>query len=96
MKYTGKKRNTTDYIYDDVELLNRYQVRLTRKISDVSVRYGVACTYGDKFSITDCVYSKVTFLDGFRAVKAINEDGDEFAIDRWGDIFDIEVYKSRI
>ncbi len=92
LKYTGKETKTTQYIYDDVDLLNDYQARVAQKQADGSMRYGIACTCYS-FSLTDCEYTKVTFLDGRGAVLAIDEDGDEYAIDRWGKSYALEVYK---
>ena len=43
--------------------------------------------------MTDCEYIKVTFLDGIGAVLAVDEEDDEYAIDRWGKIFSIEGYR---
>ena len=96
LKYTGEKRKTTQYIYDDVDLLNEYQARLAQKQADGSMRYGIACTCGWNFLLTDCEYTKVTFLDGRSAVLAIDEDGDEYAIDRWGRPYALEVYKDKV
>jgi len=96
LKYTGEKKKTTDYVYDDVALLNEYQARIAQKQADGSMLYGVACTCGWKFLLTDCEYTKVTFLDGIGAVLAIDEDGDEYAIDRWGKPYALEVYREKV
>lgn len=96
LKYTGKKGETTQYIYDDVDLLNEYQARLAQKQADGSMLYGVACTCGWSFLLTNCEYTKVTFLDGRGAVLAIDEDGDEYAIDRWGKPYTLEVYREMV
>lgn len=96
LKYTGNPGQMTRYIYDDVDLLNEYQVRIAQKQADGSFRYGVASTCGWKFIYTDCEYTKVTFLDGIGAVLAIDEDGDEYAIDRWGEIYSIEGYREQV
>ena len=96
LKYTGEKKKTTDYVYDDVALLNEYQARLAQKQADGSMLYGVACTCGWKFLLTDCEYTKVTFLDGIGAVLAIDEDGDKYAIDRWGEPYALEVYREKV
>ena len=93
--YTGDEKKRTSYIYDDVDLLNRHQARLTQKQSDGSLRFGVVCTCR-KFFSTECEYTKVSFLDGDNAVLAIDEDGDEYAIDFWGKIYDLDVYKDRV
>ena len=85
------KGKRTRYIYDDVQLLNNYQVRIEQKQSDGTLRYGVVSVFRS-FKITDCEYTKVTFLDGNLAVLAIDEDGDEYAINRWGDIYSLEAY----
>ena len=96
LKYTGDKKKTTDYVYDDVALLNEYQARLAQKQADGSILYGIACTCGWSFLLTNCEYTKVTFLDGIGAVLAIDEDGDEFAIDRWGKPYALEVYREKV
>lgn len=97
LKYTrSDKRKTTDYIYDDVDILNEYQARIAQKQADGSMLYGVACTCGWKFLLTDCEYTKVTFLDGIGAVLAIDEDGDKYAIDRWGKPYALEVYREKV
>jgi len=97
LKYTrSDKRKTTDYVYDDVDILNEYQARIAQKQADGSMLYGVACTCGWKFLLTDCEYTKVTFLDGIGAVLAIDEDGDEYAIDRWGKPYALEVYREKV
>ena len=96
LKYTGEKKKTTDYVYDDVALLNEYQARLAQKQADGSMLYGVACTCGWSFLLTNCEYTKVTFLDGIGAVLAIDEDGDEYAIDRWGKPYALEVYREKV
>lgn len=96
LKYTGDKKKTTDYVYDDVAMLNEYQARLTQKQTDGSMLYGVACTCGWNFLLTNCEYSKVTFLDGIGAVLAIDEDGDEYAIDRWGKPYALEIYREKV
>lgn len=95
LKYTGRERTTTKYIYDDVDILNEYQARLVQKQADGSIKYGVASTCLD-FIYTDCEYTKVDFLDGANAVLAIDEDGDEYAIDRWGRIYALYVYKDKV
>lgn len=92
----GPTNSTTRYIYDDVELLSRFHVRLTQKRLDGSVGYGVAAARGYHFFVTDCDYTKVTPLDGYYAVLAIDEDGDEYAIDDTGKTFSLEVYKERL
>lgn len=96
LKYTGDKKKTTDYVYDDVAMLNKYQARLAQKQADGSILYGIACTCGWSFLLTNCEYTKVTFLDGIGAVLAIDEDGDEFAIDRWGKPYALEVYREKV
>lgn len=96
LKYTGDKKKTTDYVYDDVAMLNEYQARLAQKQADGSILYGIACTCGWSFLLTNCEYTKVTFLDGIGAVLAIDEDGDEYAIDRWGTPYALEVYKEKV
>lgn len=96
LKYTGKQGQITKYIYDDVDILNEYQVRFAKKQADGSLRYGVASTCGWSFIMTDCEYIKVTFLDGYSAVLAVDEEDDEYAIDRWGKIFSIEGYREEI
>ena len=96
LKYTGNHGQITKYIYDDVDILNEYQVRLAQKQADGSLRYGVASTCGWSFIMTDCEYIKVTFLDGARAVLAVDEEDDEYAIDRWGKIFSIEGYREKV
>ena len=96
LKYTGDKKKTTDYVYDDVAMLNEYQARLAQKQADGSILYGIACTCGWSFLLTNCEYTKVTFLDGIGAVLAIDEDGDEFAIDRWGEPYALEVYREKV
>lgn len=96
LKYTGDKKKTTDYVYDDVAMLNEYQARLAQKQADGSILYGIACTCGWSFLLTNCEYTKVTFLDGIGAVLAIDEDGDEFAIDRWGKPYALEVYREKV
>ena len=96
LKYTGDKKKTTDYVYDDVAMLNEYQARLAQKQADGSMLYGVACTCGWNFLLTDCEYTKVTFLDGIGAVLAIDEDGDKYAIDRWGEPYALEVYREKV
>lgn len=96
LKYTGKKKKTTDYVYDDVAMLNEFQARIAQKQADGSMLYGVACTCGWSFLLTNCEYTKVTFLDGIGAVLAIDEDGDEFAIDRWGKPYALEVYREKV
>lgn len=96
LKYTGDKKKTTDYVYDDVAMLNEYQARLAQKKADGSILYGIACTCGWSFLLTNCEYTKVTFLDGIGAVLAIDEDGDEFAIDRWGKPYALEVYREKV
>ena len=96
LKYTGDKKKTTDYVYDDVAMLNEYQARLAQKQADGSILYGIACTCGWSFLLTNCEYTKVTFLDGRGAVLAIDEDGDEFAIDRWGKPYALEVYREKV
>lgn len=95
LKYTGKQGQITKYIYDDVDILNEYQVRFAKKQADGSLRYGVASTCGWKFIMTDCEYIKVNFLDGSSAVLAVDEEDDEYAIDRWGSIFSIEGYREK-
>lgn len=95
LKYTGRERTTTKYIYDDVDLLSEYQVRLVQKQADGSIKYGVASTCLD-FIYTDCEYTKVIFLDGANAILAIDEDGDEYAINRWGQIYALDVYKDKV
>ena len=95
LKYTGRERTTTKYIYDDVDLLSKYQVRLVQKQADGSIKYGVASTCLD-FIYTDCEYTKVIFLDGANAILAIDEDGDEYAINRWGQIYALDVYKDKV
>jgi len=92
LKYTGSKGTTTKYIYDDVDLLNENQARLVQKQADGSLKYGVASTCSD-FIYTDCEYTRVDFLDGSKAVFAIDEDGDEYAINRWGQIYALDVYR---
>lgn len=94
-KYQSKSE-VTRYIYDDVEILNRYQARLAQKKQDGSIRYGVVVSNGWKFFVTDCDYVKVTYLDGGWAVKAIDEDGDEYAIGNYGDIDSIELYREKV
>ena len=97
LKYTrSDKRKTTDYVYDDVDILNEYQARIAQKQADGSMLYGVACTCGWNFLLTDCEYTKVTFLDGIGAVLAIDEDGDKYAIDRWGKPYALELYKEKV
>ena len=99
LNYTGSigcRATTTQYIYDDVDLLNEYQARIAQKQADGSMLYGVACTCGWKFLLTDCEYTKVTFLDGIGAVLAIDEDGDKYAIDRWGEPYALEVYREKV
>ena len=96
LKYTGEKKKTTDYVYDDVAMLNEYQARLAQKQADGSILYGIACTCGWSFLLTNCEYTKVTFLDGIGAVLAIDEDGDEYAIDRWGEPYALEVYREKV
>ena len=96
LKYTGEKKKTTDYVYDDVAMLNEYQARIAQKQADGSMLYGVACTCGWKFLLTNCEYTKVTFLDGIGAVLAIDEDGDKYAIDRWGKPYALEVYREKV
>lgn len=96
LKYTGEKKKTTDYVYDDVAMLNEFQARLAQKQADGSILYGIACTCGWSFLLTNCEYTKVTFLDGIGAVLAIDEDGDEFAIDRWGKPYALEVYREKV
>ena len=71
LKYTGREKTTTKYIYDDVDILNEYQARLVQKQADGSIKYGVASTCLD-FIYTDCEYTKVDFLDGANAVLAID------------------------
>jgi hypothetical protein len=89
------KSEVTEYIYDDVEVLSGFHARLTQKIHNNSVRYGVAVSRGWTFFVTDCNYKKVTYLDGDRAVLAIDEDGDEFAIENYGKMYSIEVYREK-
>ena len=96
LKYTGDKKKTTDYVYDDVAMLNEYQARIAQKQADGSMLYGVACTCGSSFLLTNCEYTKVTFLDGMDAVLAIDEDGDKYAIDRWGRPYALEVYREKV
>ena len=96
LNYTGNKKKTTDYVYDDVAMLNEYQARLAQKQADGSILYGIACTCGWSFLLTNCEYTKVTFLDGIGAVLAIDEDGDEYAIDRFGAPYALEVYKEMV
>lgn len=94
-KYESKSE-VTEYIYDDVEVLNRFQARLTQKKQDGSIGYGVVVSNGWKFFVTDCDYTKVTYLDGGWAVMAIDEDGDEFAIENYGEIYSIEKYREHV
>ena len=96
LKYTGDKKKTTDYVYDDVAMLNEYQARLAQKQADGSMLYGVACTCGWNFLLKDCEYTKITSLDGIGAVLAIDEDGDKYAIDRWGEPYALEVYREKV
>lgn len=96
LKYTGDKKKTTDYVYDDVAMLNEYQARLAQKQADGSILYGIACTCGWSFFLTNCEYTKVTFLDGIGAVLAIDEEGDKYAIDRWGKPYALEVYRETV
>lgn len=93
--YTGKQGHKTGFIYDNVEVLNEYQARLTQMQPDGSFRYGVACTCGWKFYIVECDYKKVTFLDGIGAVLAIDEEDDEYAIDRWGSVYSLNAYRRK-
>ena len=95
LKYTGRERTTTKYIYDDVDILGEYQVRLVQKQTDGSIKYGVASTCLN-FIYTDCEYTKVDFLDGPNAILAIDEDGDEYAINRWGSIYALDVYRDKV
>lgn len=96
LKYTGEKRKTTQYIYDDVDLLNKYQARIAQKQADGSMLYGVVCTCGGNFLLTNCEYTKVTFLDGDYAVLVVDEDGDKYAIDRWGKPYALELYRKKV
>ncbi|MBQ9671720.1 MAG: leucine-rich repeat protein [Prevotella sp.] len=96
LKYgSGKDTKVTGYVYDDVELLNEYQARLTQKQPDGTLRYGVASTCGWKFIVANCEYTKITFLDGIGAILAVDEDGDEYAIDRWGQTYSLEAYTEK-
>lgn len=96
LKHTGySKGRITGYIYDDVDILNRYQLRIAQKQADGSILYGVACTCRD-FLIVRCEYPVIDFLDGDGAVLAVDEDGDEFAIDIWGGIYSLEKYTDKV
>lgn len=90
------KWKTTKYLYDDVDILNHYQVRIAQMQPDGSFRYGVACSGGFHFHIINCDYIKVTFLDGDNAVLAIDEDSEEYAICYDGDICNIEEYRKSV
>lgn len=87
---------TTEYVYDDVDILNKNQVRLTQNQADGSFRYGVASTSGRALKITDCEYTKVTFLDGAEAVMAIDEDNDKYAIKNHGAIYNLDEYRDEV
>lgn len=97
LKYTDvHKGKTTGYIYDDVYILNKYQLRIAQKQADGSILYGVACTCGWNFLIVNCEYPVIDFMDGDGAVLAVDEDGDEYAIDRWGRICSLEKYTDKV
>ena len=99
LKYLGNNvtpAQITKYVYDDVDILNDQQVRLAQKQADGSFLYGVASTGGGHFIIANCEYTKVTFLDGYRAVLAIDEDDDKYAIDLFGRINSLEGYLEKV
>ena len=96
LKYTGSKGKITGYIYDDVDILNQKQLRIAQKQADGSILYGVACTCGGNFLIVKCEYPVIDFMDGDEAVLAVDEDGDEYAIDRWGCIYSLEKYTDTV
>lgn len=97
LKHTGySKGRITGYIYDDVDILNNYQLRIAQKQADGSILYGVACTCGGDFLIVRCEYPVIDFLDGEGAVLAVDEDGDEYAINRWGGIYSLEKYTDKV
>lgn len=87
----GETLRKTDFIYDDVICLSVKAVRLSQKQNDGTFRYGLAYTHTDNF--IDCEYTKITFLDGEKAVLAIDEDGDEYAIDTWSTLYDLNCYR---
>lgn len=91
IEYKGDYKS--DYIYDDVICLSTEVVRLAQKQEDGSFRYGLALTNGHRY--TDCEYTKISFLDGKDAVLAIDEDGDEYAIDIAGIIYDLNCYREK-
>lgn len=98
LKYTSPRDNSekiTRYVYDDVEVLNSSQARIAQKQADGTYRYGVASTCGRNFIISDCNYRKVSFWNGSHAVMAIDEDGDEYAINCWGSISPLSEYMKR-
>ena len=94
-KYQSKS-NVKRYIYDDVEVLNRFQARLAQKKPDGSIRYGVAVSQGWTFFVSECDYIKVTYLDGAKAIMAIDEDGDEYAINNRGETYGIDAYREMV
>lgn len=95
IKYkNGKEEKVTRYIYDDVELMGWYHARLTQKRPDGSIRYGIVLQCS-KFFITNCEYTKVTFLDPF-SLLAIDEDGDKYVIGMHGEIYSFDVYRERV
>ena len=94
-KYESKSE-VTDYIYDDVEILGCHHARLSQIKDDGSMRYGVVASHGYTFFVTDCDYTKVTYLDGGWAVMAIDEDGDELAIDNSGGVYSLDGYREHV
>jgi hypothetical protein len=96
LQYTGGKGQITKFVYDDVDILNIHQLRTAQKQANGSVLYGVACTCGGKFYIANCEHPVIDFLDGDDAVLAVDEDGDEYAIDRWGRMIPIEKYADKV
>lgn len=89
LKHTSDKKDAK-YLYDDVEFLSEYHLRLTICKSDGSYCYKVATAKRDNLIISDCEYVEVDFFQGNSAVIAIDADGDEYAIDMFGNLKSLE------
>lgn len=94
IKYkNGKEEKVTRYIYDDVELMGSNLARLTQKRPNGSVCYGIVTSC--IFFITNCEYTKVTFLDPF-SLLAIDEEGDKYVITDCGEIYSFDEYRENV
>ena len=84
-KKEKKLVQVSQFEYDTAMGMSPYHVAVGKRQPDGSIMYAVATGRGwSEFKLTSCEYKEVRFFDG-KNILVIDEDDEEFIIDREGD-----------